>query len=256
MRAGQLIRNTIDAILARLMLVFGHVISRVLLHVHVVGGANVPKSGPLIVIANHFSWFDAPLLTLYLPFKPAFLVATESQRFWYVRMYMRAFKGIPIWRGGIDRAALRAALIQLRQGKTVGIFPEGGIDPRLAEQRARGEVINQAYGHTSRTDAQLTYPQPGTAYLAIHSQARILPVALIGTERILGNVLRFRRTHVTMHIGQPFGPIAVESRLSAADRRRLLDNVADQIMQRIAALFPPENRGPYRNLNPEPQSPL
>jgi 1-acyl-sn-glycerol-3-phosphate acyltransferase len=242
-----MIRNIIDAILARLLLIVGHVASRVLLHVHVIGDENVPERGPLIIIANHFSWFDAPLLTLYLPFKPAFLVATESQRFWYVRMYMRAFKGIPIWRGGIDRNALRTALHRLRQGATVGIFPEGGIDPRLAEQRARGEVIHQTYGHTSRTDAQLTFPQPGTAYLAIHSQARILPVALIGTEQILGNLLRGRRTHVTMHIGQPFGPIPIESQLHGTERRMWLDHLAHQIMQRIAMLFPPENRGPYRN---------
>ena len=249
-----MMRNIVDAILARLLLIMGHLASRILLHVHVIGGENVPARGPLIIIANHFSWFDAPLLTLRLPFKPAFLVATESQRFWYVRMYMRAFKGIPIWRGGIDRTALRTALHRLQQGATVGIFPEGGIDPRLAEQRARGETITQTYGHTSRTDAQLTYPQPGTAYLAIHSQARILPVALIGTEKILSNVLRARRTHVTMHIGQPFGPIPIESRLHGTERRRRLDFIADQIMQRIAALFPPENRGPYRNGYPESQS--
>jgi 1-acyl-sn-glycerol-3-phosphate acyltransferase len=242
-------------ILGWFLLIFGRAASRLLLNLRVEGLDNVPRTGPLIVIANHFSWFDAPLLTLYLPFQPAFLVASESQRFWFVRLFMRAFHGIPIWRGRVDRDALTAALSTLRQGKVVGIFPEGGIDPRYAERRARGEAIANegpdTYGFVSRRDAQLTYPEPGTAYLALQSQARILPVALLGTEQILPNLLRFRRTEVTVRIGHPFGPLTVEAATPGVDRRQRLNRTAEQIMLRIAALFPPEKRGPYRNVKPE-----
>jgi 1-acyl-sn-glycerol-3-phosphate acyltransferase len=229
------------------LLIFGRAAARLLLNLRIEGLANVPRQGPLIVIANHFSWFDAPLLTLHLPFQPAFLVASESQRFWFVRMFMRAFHGIPIWRGRVDREALAAALSRLRQGKVVAMFPEGGIDPRFAERRARGEAIADTYGFVSRHDAQLTHPEPGTAYLALQSQARILPVALLGTEKILSNFLRLRRTDVILRIGPTFGPLAVETQLHGADRRRRLNRLAEMIMHRIAALFPPENRGPYRN---------
>jgi 1-acyl-sn-glycerol-3-phosphate acyltransferase len=238
------------------LLIFGRAASRLLLDLKVEGLHHVPAHGPLIVIANHFSWFDAPLLTLYLPFQPAFLIASESQRFWFVRLFMRAFHGIPIWRGRVDRDALAAALATLRQGKVVGIFPEGGIDPRYAERRARGEGIveNDAqndYGFVSRHDAELTHPEPGAAFLALQSQARILPVALLGTEKILPNLLRFRCTNVTVRIGAPFGPLAVEGQLQGADRRQRLNRIAEQIMHRIAALFPPEKRGPYRNIGAE-----
>ncbi|MEZ4861556.1 MAG: lysophospholipid acyltransferase family protein [Caldilineaceae bacterium] len=225
--------------------------SRVLLNIKVVGLENVPQQEPLIVIANHFSWFDAPLLTLYLPFQPAFMVASESQRFWFVRIFMRAFHGIPIWRGKVDRKALSSALSTLRQGRVIGIFPEGGIDPRFAERRARGEEITDTYGFVSRHDAQLTHPEPGTAYLALASQARILPVALLGTEQILANLMRFRRTSVTLRIGPAFGPLTIERELQNAERRQRLNRLADHIMQRIAVLFPPENRGPYRHITME-----
>ncbi len=239
-------------ILAWSMLLFGRMAARILLNLKVDGLENVPKDGPLIVIANHFSWFDAPLLTLCLPFQPAFMVASESQRFWFVRMFMRISRSIPIWRGRVDRKALSAAITRLKEGQAIAIFPEGGIDPRLAERRARGEtIIEDDYGFISRHDGQLTHPEPGTAYLAIQSQAKLLPVALLGTEKILPNILRWRRTPVTVRIGPAFGPLTVETTLQKNERRRRLDQLAQQIMQRIALLFPPENRGPYRTVKPE-----
>ena len=116
-------------ILGWFLLIFGRAASRLLLNLRVEGLDNVPHTGPLIVIANHFSWFDAPLLTLYLPFQPAFLVASESQRFWFVRLFMRAFHGIPIWRGRVDREALTRALSTLRQGRWWPCSPKVALIP-------------------------------------------------------------------------------------------------------------------------------
>jgi 1-acyl-sn-glycerol-3-phosphate acyltransferase len=246
-----LVERVLNFFLGWLLLIFGWAASRLLLNLKVEGLEHVPANGPLIVIANHFSWFDAPLLTLHLPFQPVFLVASESQRFWFVRLFMRAFHGIPIWRGRVDRTALTLTLSRLRQGRAVAMFPEGGIDPRLAERRARGEAITETYGFISREDAQLTYAEPGTAYLALQSQARILPVALLGTERILRNVMRLRRTEVILRIGPAFGPLTIEPQLQGVARRRRLQRLAELIMHRIAILFPPENRGPYRNVKLE-----
>lgn len=248
----QPVKGISNFILGWSLLLCGRMASHMLLNLKIDGLENVPKEGPLIVIANHFSWFDAPLLTLSLPFQPAFMVASESQRFWFVRMFMHAFHGIPIWRGQVDRKALSEAIGRLKQGRVVAIFPEGGIDPRLTERRARGEqIMEDDYGFISRHDAQLTHPEPGTAYLALQSQARILPVALLGTEKILPNIMRFRRTNVTIRIGAAFGPLVVEPNLQKNERRRRLERLAEQIMHRVALLFPPENRGPYRNLNNE-----
>ncbi len=235
------------------MLALGRMISRIILHVDVVGRYNVPSDRPLIVISNHFSWFDAALITLYLPFRPVFMIATESQRFWFVRLFMAAFQGIPIWRGGVDRKALRMALDTLQQGQSLAIFPEGGIDPRRAAQRARGELVNESvtndYSHNARMDAQLTHAQPGTAFLAVQSAVPILPVALIGTEQILNNLMQGRRTRVTVRIGRPFGPLELDKSMSRAERRAHIDEMGDQIMANIATLFPEENRGPFRNVN-------
>ena len=246
-------KRVYHSVLGWALLAIGQLISRIILRVDVVGAYNVPSQRPMIVISNHFSWFDAALITLYLPFRPVFMIATESQRFWFVRLFMAAFQGIPIWRGGVDRNALRMALDMLAKQQSIAIFPEGGIDPRRAAQRARGELVSEEltndYSHTSRLDAQLTYAQPGTAFLAVQSGVPILPVALIGTEQILNNLMQGRRTRVTVRIGHPFGPLAVDKSMSRVERRQQLDEMSELIMANIAALFPPENRGPFRNVN-------
>jgi len=249
----QRIKTILYTVSGFLLVLAGRLIGFLILRITVDGYENVPTEKPLIVTANHFSWFDAPLLTLHLPVRPAFLIATESQRFWFVRMFMKAFNGIPIWRGRVDREAIRRAMSVLQQGDAIGIFPEGGIDPRLRKSRMQGEKIieQDRYAHVARYDGQLTHPQPGTAYLAIESQAQILPVALLGTENILNNMLRLRRTDVTILIGQPFGPLTIEQNLSKAERRQNLNRQAEQIMVRIAALFPRNRRGPYRDMNLE-----
>lgn len=232
-----------------LILGLGRLVANLIMRVHIEGAENVPANEPLIVTANHFSWFDAPLITIFLPVRPVFLIATESQRFWFVRWFMTIFDGIPIWRGGVDRKALRRAIETLKQGKAIAIFPEGGINPKLAKLRRQGhQIVDDGYTNLARTDGELTHPQPGTAYLAMQSQARILPVGLVGTEKVLLNLARFRRTDVTIHVGQAFGPIAIESTLKRQDQRRALNHTAEQIMLQIAQLFPQEKRGPYQHI--------
>ena len=236
----------VNYVMAWTMLFIARIIVLTLMRITVDGKENIDLDGPFIVTANHFSWFDAPLLTIYLPNRPAFLVANESTRFWFVRLYLRVFKGIPIWRGQPDRIALQTALHRLEDGKPIGIFPEGGIDPQLQEQRDRGEEITTSYGHTSRSNAQLIHGQPGTAYLAIRSRAPILPVGLMGTEKVLSNMFRFRRTNVTVRVGEAFVAIETEPNLDRVQRRKHMNQMSEEIMMRIAELFPPEKRGPYR----------
>ncbi len=239
-------RRLFIAITRRFLLMVGFIISRSFLQITLSGQENIPKNKSLILIANHFSWFDAPLLTLLLPVQPTFLVATESQKRWYVRLFIHLFNGIPIWRGQVDRRALRSALEVLNHGGVLGIFPEGGIDPEMAEVVARGQVVDNLYDHASRHSAQLVRPRSGVALLAVESHAHILPIGLIGTEQILNNLLRWKRTRVTLRIGPAFGPLTLDPNLHGRAKRQRLDNLADMIMQQLARLFPPENRGPYR----------
>ncbi len=83
---------------------------------------------------------------------------------------------------------------------------------------------------------------PGVTYLALRSQAPILPVGITGTEGIPG-LLRvavpLRRIHV--HIGQPFTLPVIEGNVP----RPQVDQLIEMIMRRVADLLPPEYRGVY-----------
>lgn len=228
----------------------GWILSKLVLDVKIDGTENLQGgSQPMIVIANHFSWFDAPILAVHLPFAPAFIVATESQRHWWFRAFVRVFRAIPIWRGQVDRQAFQKSLEALKDGYVVGIFPEGGMDPDFAELVAHGHQINRYV--PGRTRPELVRPKTGSAWLAIHANSSILPVGLLGTERVYPNMIRFRRTPVTLRVGRPFGPLQIDPALRGRARRQRLDELADLMMQQIAALFPPESRGPYRNIELE-----
>lgn len=224
----------------------GRALSRLLFRITIAGRENlISGAGPLVIISNHFSWFEAPLIRLYLPYQITYLAATELQRFRFLRYLMRLFDVIPIWRGQVDRRALRAALGRLQQNGIICIFPEGGIDPDLQARIAGGEQIEETRGHLTRASAQLIPARPGAAYLALRGRARILPIAFMGTEKTFENLRRWRRTDVQMIIGPAFGPLTYEGGRRQAPDREQLNRAADEMMRRLAALLPPENRGPY-----------
>lgn len=229
-----------------LLLLLGRVLSNVLIRLTITGRENLPDTGPLIIISNHFSWFEAPLLGIHLPYLLTFFMAAElpEQSVW-LKLIVYAVDVIPVQRGRVDRSALRQASQVLDQQGFLIIFPEGGIDPDLSEAVANGRPIPMSEGQNTRLSAQLIPARSGTAYLAAASGAKLLPVTFLGTERIQENLRKFKRTPVEMCIGQPFGPLTLEPGLRGRDRRARLDELGDQMMQRLADLLPPANRGPY-----------
>jgi 1-acyl-sn-glycerol-3-phosphate acyltransferase len=235
-------RRFVRAILVQV----GRLLCRLLFRITIEGKGNAPnKPHGLLVISNHFSWFDAPLISLLLPYPPAYLIATEAIDKGWIRPFTTVFESIPIWRGQVDRQALTTAVRRLRDGDIIGIFPEGGINPDLADAVARGEQIAELAGNMGRPGAALIRAKSGVALLATMSNAEILPVALLGSQHIMDNLPRWRRTPITLRIGPAFGPLALEGEPKGAARRQQMDALADEMMRHVAALFPPENRGYY-----------
>lgn len=187
----------------------------------VIGRENVPAAGPLLVVGNHLTFLEPPLVTAVVPRRMTFLALTDLFAIGWLGPFMRLLGALPVRRGGArDLDALRAALELLRRGGAVAIFPEGTRSP----------------------DGGLLRANPGVALLALRSGAPVLPVAVVGTERIeaVGPFLtaRLRRRRVRVVIGRPFRPAAGPGK---PDHQA----VADQIMGEVARLLPPAYRGAY-----------
>jgi 1-acyl-sn-glycerol-3-phosphate acyltransferase len=142
------------------------------------GRDRVPASGPVVLVANHSSMLDGPVIVTALRRRPVFLIKSELFA-GPLGFLLRRVGQIPIRRGVVDRAPLQTALAVLRGGGLVGIFPEG--------TRGAGDV---------------TEAHNGAAWLARSAGAVLLPVACRGTLRPAGAKRRWR-PRVDVLIGQP-----------------------------------------------------
>lgn len=169
----------------------------------------VPLTGPVILVANHAAFLDGPLVFGMAPRPVSFLVKQEAfSGFW--GWTIRHVGQIPIDRTVGDRAALAAATAVLERGGAVGIFPEGN--------RGSGEVeqVNS-----------------GAAWIALRTQAQVVPVAVMGT-RVPGATKDdwpSFRSRLAVHFGEPFR-ITVDPSVPGRDRLRL---ATDQLRDALAS---------------------
>ncbi len=193
----------------------------VLTDLEIQGQENLPEGGPLLVVANHFSFIDPVLMIRVVPWPLEFVGGFQLPNAPpVVRGLPKLWGYYPVYRGTGSRRALRAAETVLSQDGVLGIFPEAG---------------NWA--------TVLRPPRPGTAFLAARTGARVLPLGFEGLLNVFPALRRGHRAKVVARIGEPFGPFEVRGR--GRERRHRLDQIGHEIMERIARLIPPERRGHY-----------
>ena len=179
-------------------------------------------NGSVIVVANHLSNYDMPVLMICVPRRIAFMGGEELFNNRLGHIY-RLIGGFPVRRRGIDREAFHKAKRVLEEEWALGIFPEGVKSP----------------------SAQLLPACKGMILLALTNDAYILPVGISGTEkvrkRLTGWSLLFRRPTVSIKVGEPFKLPMVEGKPT----REQMASLTDLVMMRVAELLPEDYRGVY-----------
>lgn len=144
--------------------------------------ASIPRSGPLLIAANHQSFLDPWFLAFCFPRPIRYLMTAK----WYYRspawnFFFRAWGTEPV-RDGDSRGTINAVCDILRRGEVSGIFPEGGISRDGRIQRFR----------------------PGLARMAALSGAPVLPVGIRGSFRAFPRGAKFPKPKtVKVHVGEP-----------------------------------------------------
>jgi 1-acyl-sn-glycerol-3-phosphate acyltransferase len=208
----------------RLVAAAFRLVFRLVARVRVEGLELAPRSGPLIVVANHTTIADPPLVAAWLQpalGRPIQFMAKEQLFASALRPLLRIFGALRVRAGGSDVEAYRAGMWVLRGGGVLGLFPEG----------------------TRSADGVVAEPRAGVALLAARSGVSVLPVGVSGGRRLLPPGARLPRygVRLTLRVGELF-TVTLDP---ALDRRAATEAAAETIMRRVAALVEPEQRGRF-----------
>ncbi len=214
----------------RMIALLARIFARTFATIEVQGLENVPRTGSVILAANHISNLDPVVagawITIALRRRRVHWLGKRELFDWPVIGWASAHGGVhPVNRGNADVESFRLAAKILESGYVLFVFPEGTRSPTGELQEAKD----------------------GTAMLAMRTGARIVPIGINGSDAVWrkGQKLPspFPRRTVTVRIGESF---AIDDVVPPGTDRRAAKGIATTaLMHRIAALLEPRHRGVY-----------
>ena len=187
----------------------------------------VPKTGPVILAANHASFIDPPLVGAGLRRNINYLARESLFRFPGIGALLRSWNSVPVDREGGGAAGLRKIMDRLLAGGAIILFPEG----------------------TRSRDGKLQPARSGIGLTVIKSEAVVVPVRVFGTYEAYGRHVRFPRPrHVAVKYGAPMRFEALRAEAKTCSKARLKEiyqQVADEIMAAIGKLEPCEDKARF-----------
>ena len=170
--------------------------------VQVIGLENTKRDGGFLLASNHISHFDPLIISAIVRRKIDWMAMAEFFPIAGVGQFLRAVDAFPAERDRADRATIRTALERLKNGRLVGVFPEGGI---------RDGASSLLEGAPLRA---------GASTLAHIAGVPIVPCVILGSDRLYAkrNWLPMRRTLVWIAFGAPIVPVSDLEKSVARER--------------------------------------
>ena len=187
-------------------------LGRLLLHLRVIGAEQIPKTGPVLFAPNHVSYLDIPLLGAMIDRPLDFMGKASLFRGRFSGWLYRKLNGFPIKKGARSRGGLAEAVRRLKQGRCVVMYPEGGRS----------------------ISGGLQEPMPGIGMIVAMSGAKVIPVFLAGTDKVLPVGAWMIRIHpVTVFIGEP---LDFTEQIQKGSGKELYLQISRTVMEQIVKL--------------------
>jgi len=158
---------------------------------HIIGRDNIPQKDSFIMVSNHGSLLDPPLLGHALGRNISFMAKAELFRIPFLGFIIKACGAYPVKRGIADKNTIKTACKKLSDDKCIGILIDG----------------------TRQKNGRVNKPKQGAALLAFKNQKLLLPVAIVNSHRLI----RFRCfiplfSKIVIKVGKPIQPPQSSSR--------------------------------------------
>ncbi len=152
---------------------------------HLIGRENIPQKNSFIMVSNHGSLLDPPLLGHALGRNISFMAKSELFKIPLLGFIIRACGAYPVKRGIVDKNTIKTACKKLSNDNCIGIFIDG----------------------TRQKNGRVNKPKQGAALLAFKNQKLLLPVAIVNSHRLI----RFKFfiplfSKIVIKVGKPVQP--------------------------------------------------
>ena len=158
---------------------------------HLIGRDNIPQTDSFIMVSNHGSLLDPPLLGHALGRNISFMAKAELFKIPFLGFIIKACGAYPVKRGIVDKNTIKTACKKLLNDNSIGIFIDG----------------------TRQKNGRVNKPKQGAALLAFKNQKLLLPVAIVNSHRLI----RFKFfiplfSKIVIKVGKPVEPPQSSSR--------------------------------------------
>lgn len=218
-------RKTFEGLLLRSRRRFGKRVLHWFFHTHVdltiQGLEHIPPEGPLLILPNHLSNLDGPMILGLFPHDVE-MVGPGDFRVEFMKLFMMRLYGMTlIKRGYTDMTGMSAIMHHLKKKRNVLMFPSGGMwEKRVFENKT------------------------GALYFSQLTRTPMLPVGISGAYMMGRSAFFFGKPKLTLRFGEVMPPISNEG--SKKERAEALETASRELADRIFALLEPEEQAQYQ----------